>query len=222
MNEKDVKKFVFSSTCATYGDPLYVPIDEKHSQNPINPYGTTKLMIEHILRDYDKAYGLKHIKLRYFNASGADNEANIGESHDPETHLIPLVLQTAIGNRESIKIFGNDYATPDGTCIRDYIHVNDLAQAHRLGLEKLFKGSNSDFYNLGVGKGYSVQEIIEVSEQVTGKIINKEMAERRAGDPPSLVASNDKARQELGWNPVFTDIKDIIETAWHWENNRRY
>ncbi|OGI04245.1 MAG: UDP-glucose 4-epimerase GalE [Candidatus Melainabacteria bacterium RIFOXYA12_FULL_32_12] len=222
MLEKDVKKFVFSSSCATYGDPLYVPIDEKHSQNPINPYGKTKLMIENILKDYDKAYGMKYMMLRYFNASGADNEANIGESHDPETHLIPLVLQTAMGQRDSIKVFGNDYNTPDGTCIRDYIHVNDLAQAHRLALGKLFQGSESNFYNLGIGKGYSVNEIIEISEKVSGKTINKEIVERREGDPPELVASNEKARQELGWNPIFTDIKDIIESAWYWETNRRY
>jgi len=258
MLENNVKKIVFSSTCATYGNPEYTPIDEKHPQNPINPYGTTKLMIEKILQDYDKAYGLKYIALRYFNASGADSglraEAKepafsieyrkrrgqgalplrnavygeqpsnlyIGESHSPETHLIPLVLQTALGKRDCIKVFGEDYETPDGTCIRDYIHVNDLAQAHRLALEKLKSGSGSDFFNLGIGKGFSVKEIIEVSEKITGKPINKEFVERREGDPPILVADNKKAREILGWNPEFIEIEDIIQTAWNWELNRRY
>jgi len=222
MLENNVKKIVFSSTCATYGNPEYTPIDEKHPQNPINPYGTTKLMIEKILQDYDRAYGLKYIALRYFNASGADDKENIGESHSPETHLIPLVLQTALGKRDCIKIFGDDYDTLDGTCIRDYIHVNDLAKAHRLALEKLFNGSSSAFFNLGTGKGFSVKEIIEVSEKITGKTINKEFVERRAGDPPILVADNKKAREILGWNPEFTEIEDIIQTAWNWEINRKY
>lgn len=222
MLENNVKKIVFSSTCATYGNPEYTPIDEKHQQNPINPYGTTKLMIEKILQDYDKAYGLKYIALRYFNASGADNDANIGESHSPETHLIPLVLEVASGKRDCIKVFGDDYDTPDGTCIRDYIHVNDLAKAHRIALEKLIGGANSDFYNLGTGKGHSVKEIIDESEKITGKSINKEIIERREGDPPTLVADNKKAKEILGWNPEFTEIKDIIKTAWNWELNRRY
>lgn len=222
MLENNVKKIVFSSTCATYGNPEYLPLDEKHSQNPINPYGATKLMIERILKDYDAAYGLKYIALRYFNAAGSDTEANIGESHRIETHLIPLVLQTALGKRDCIKIFGNDYETADGTCIRDYIHVNDLSSAHRLAFEKLKNGSDSNFYNLGIGKGYSVKEIIEKSEKVTGKSINQQITERRAGDPPILVADNKKAKEELGWNPRFTDIEDIIKTAWHWELNRRY
>ena len=222
MLENNVKKIVFSSTCATYGNPEYVPINEKHPQNPINPYGTTKLIIEKILQDYDKAYGLKYIALRYFNASGADNEANIGESHSPETHLIPLVLEAASKKRDCIKVFGDDYETPDGTCIRDYIHVNDLADAHRLAVKKLIDGAESDFYNLGIGKGFSVKEIIEVSEKITGKAINKEFVERREGDPPTLVADNKKAKQELSWNPQFTEIEDIIKTAWNWELNRRY
>lgn len=222
MLENNVKKIVFSSSCATYGNPDYVPLDEKHSQNPINPYGRTKLMIEQILKDYDRAYGLKYMLLRYFNASGADNEKNIGESHDPETHLIPLVLQTVLGKRDFLRIFGDDYNTPDGTCIRDYIHVNDLAKAHRLALEKLFNGAESNYYNLGIGKGYSVKEIIDISEKITGKKLNIEITERRAGDPPSLIASNDKARIELGWQPDFTEIEDIIKSAWYWENNARY
>ncbi len=222
MKENNVKNIVFSSTCATYGNPKYTPIDEKHPQNPINPYGTTKLMIEKILQDYDKAYGLKYIALRYFNASGADNQAEIGESHLIETHLIPLVLQVAQQKRDSIKIFGEDYDTPDGTCVRDYIHVNDLAQAHRLAVKKLLEGSKSDYYNLGIGKGYSVKEIIEVSEKVTGKKINKEIADRREGDPPVLLADNKKAKTELGWKPEFTEIEDIITTAWNWETNKKY
>lgn len=222
MIEKDVKNIVFSSTCATYGNPKYTPIDEKHPQNPINPYGNTKLMIETVLKDYDRAYGLKYVALRYFNASGSDNAANIGESHGIETHLIPLVLKAALGKNKNLKIFGDDYETPDGTCIRDYIHVNDLAKAHRLAIEKLFKTSQSDFYNLGTGKGFSVKEIIDVSEKITGKEILAEIAPKREGDPPILVASNEKAKNELGWIPEYTDIEKIIESAWFWEKNRRY
>lgn len=222
MLEFDVKKIVFSSSCATYGNPLYTPLDEKHSQNPINPYGTTKLMVEKVLQDYDRGYGLKYMALRYFNASGADNEAKIGESHDPETHLIPLVLEVATGKRESIKIFGDDYETPDGTCIRDYIHVNDLSSAHRLALKKLLNGEDSDCFNLGIGKGFSVKEIINISKEIIGKAIKSEIADRREGDPPVLYANNEKAKSKLGWEPAFTKIEDIISTAWNWEQNRRY
>lgn len=222
MKEAGVNKIVFSSTCATYGDPLYTPIDEQHSQNPINVYGRTKLMIEQILKDYDQAYGLKYMALRYFNASGADREGKIGESHNPETHLIPLVLQVALGQRESIKIFGDDYPTPDGTCIRDYIHVSDLAEAHKLALEKLMEGADSDYINLGVGKGYSVRQIIESVEKITKKPIKTEMAERRIGDPPELVAKNEKALTKLGWKPKYDEIDKIIQTAWDWEQNRNY
>ncbi|HSA06268.1 MAG TPA: UDP-glucose 4-epimerase GalE [Candidatus Gastranaerophilales bacterium] len=222
MLENDVKKIVFSSTCATYGNPEYTPIDEKHSQNPVNTYGRTKLMTENILQDYSRAYGLKYTALRYFNASGADNKAQIGESHDPETHLIPLALETASGKRELIKVFGDDYDTPDGTCIRDYIHVNDLAKAHRLALEKMFDGADSNFYNLGTGKGVSVQEIINISEKITGKTVKKEITARRPGDPAILFADNLKAQTELGWQPQYLNIEDIISTAWHWEQNRKY
>ncbi len=222
MIENDVKKIVFSSTCATYGNPEYTPIDEKHPQNPINTYGKTKLMIETILEDFDSAYGLKYMALRYFNASGADNQANIGESHNPETHLIPLVLEVAAGKRELIKIFGDDYDTPDGTCIRDYIHVNDLSTAHRLALEKLFSGADSNFYNLGTGKGVSVKEVIDISGHVTGKTIRKEIVQRRPGDPPVLFADNKKAKLDLGWSPEYNEINDIISTAWNWEQNRQY
>jgi len=227
MLEHNVKNIVFSSTCATYGNPQYTPIDESHPQNPINPYGMTKLMIEKILKDYNRAYGLNYTALRYFNAAGADPTVRIGESHNLETHLIPLVLRTAKGEIDSIKVFGTDYDTPDGTCIRDYIHVNDLSKAHRLAVEQLLTGEGSaeeknNFYNLGIGKGYSVKEIIEVCEKVVGRSINKEYVERREGDPPVLVAANSKARGKLGWEPEFTDIHDIIRTAWEWEQNRLY
>ena len=222
MLEYNVKNIVFSSTCATYGNPQYTPLDEKHPQNPINPYGKTKLMIEEIFKDYDTAYGLKYIALRYFNAAGASLDASIGESHTPETHLIPLVLEVASGKRNNIKVFGEDYDTPDGTCIRDYIHVNDLAKAHRLAVEKLLNGAQSDVFNLGVGKGYSVKEIIEACEKITKKEIKKEIAERRAGDPPILVASNTKSKELLGWEPEIDNIDEIIKTAWNWELNKRY
>ncbi|MFA6989614.1 MAG: UDP-glucose 4-epimerase GalE [Candidatus Gastranaerophilaceae bacterium] len=222
MIENNVKNIVFSSTCATYGNPEYVPIDEKHIQNPINPYGRTKLIIENIFKDYDNAYGLKYIALRYFNAAGADILENIGESHSPETHLIPLVLQASKDENISLKVFGNDYDTPDGTCLRDYIHVNDLARAHRLALEKLLSGADSDFYNLGTGKGTSVLEIIDLSSKITGKNISYELAPRRAGDPPALVASNNKAKEELGWEAEFVDPEEIIKTAWKWESNKHF
>lgn len=222
MVENNVKKIVFSSTCATYGNPEYIPIDEKHPQNPINPYGRTKLIIENILKDYDRAYGLKYIALRYFNAAGADVTGNIGESHSPEPHIIPLVLQAALSDKVSLKVNGNDYDTPDGTCIRDYIHVNDLAKAHRLAVEKLLSGTDSDFYNLGTGKGTSVFEIIELSSKITDKNIPYELVQRREGDPPSLVASNQKAKKELGWEAEFVNPEDIIKTAWNWEVNRHF
>lgn len=220
MMAHDVKKIVFSSTCATYGDPLYTPIDEKHSQNPINPYGRTKFMIEQIFSDYEKAYGLQHIALRYFNAAGCSADGRIGESHTPETHLIPLVLKAITGERKDIKVFGTDYDTPDGTCIRDYIHVEDLAAAHRLAVEKL--GSYNGCLNLGTGVGTSVKEIISAAEKVSGKICPTEYAERRAGDPARLFADNRKAKEVLGWTPQYTNIEDIIRTAWVWETNRRY
>ncbi len=215
-----IKKIVFSSTCATYGEPQYVPIDEKHPQNPINPYGRTKLMIEHIFTDYEKAYGLQHIALRYFNAAGCSADGTIGESHTPETHLIPLVLKAIQGKIEKIKVFGTDYDTADGTCIRDYIHVEDLAAAHRLAVEKL--GKFNGCLNLGTGTGTSVKEIIAAAETVSGKKCPIEYTERRAGDPGKLFADNAKAKEILGWEPRYTDIKDIIKTAWNWEMNRKY
>lgn len=212
--ERNIRKFIFSSTCATYGEPQYVPIDEKHPQNPVNPYGMTKFMIEKVLQDYDKAYDLKFVALRYFNACGASG--GCGEHHDPETHLIPLILFAAQGKRDSISIFGNDYPTPDGTAIRDYIHISDLSDAHFLALEHLRKGGNSEFINLGNGTGFSVKQVVEAARKITGREIKAEIAARRAGDPSRLVADAKKAREVLGWNPQFPEIEKIIESAWTW------
>ena len=212
--ENDVKKFIFSSTCATYGEPQYVPIDEKHSQNPANPYGWSKFMVERVLEDYDRAYGLKFVALRYFNACGASGAC--GEDHDPETHLIPLVLFAAQGKIPHVSIFGDDYPTPDGTAVRDYIHVSDLSAAHLLALYRLRGGESSEFINLGNGSGYSVKEVIETARQVTGKPIDAIVAPRRAGDPSRLVADAAKARDLLGWDPQFPDLESIIQSAWAW------
>ena len=218
MREFDVKYCIFSSSCVTYGVPRAIPLTEDHPQHPINPYGKTKLMVEQILRDFDIAYGLNHVNLRYFNAAGADPRSEIGEKHDPETHLIPLVLYAAQGKRKDVKILGTDYNTPDGTCIRDYIHVTDLADAHLKGLHYLMNGGKSDSFNLGNGKGFSVREVIETAKRVTGKGIKAISAERRAGDPPILIGSSDKAKQILNWKPNYTDLSTIIETAWNWHN----
>jgi UDP-glucose 4-epimerase len=220
MLAASIKNFVFSSTCATYGVPDVVPIPENHPQNPINPYGATKLMVERILSDFDVAYGLKSVRFRYFNAAGAHPEGLLGEDHNPETHLIPLVLMTALGKRESISIFGTDYPTPDGTCIRDYIHVSDLADAHILGLEYLLKGGDSEFFNLGNGQGFSVREVIAAAAQVTGANIPVTECDRRPGDPPSLIGSGEKARKILGWHPQYPDIQDIVTHAWQWHLKR--
>lgn len=216
MAETGVKKFVFSSTCATYGLPEAVPMTEDHSQRPVNPYGATKLMVERILQDFESVYGLRSVVLRYFNAAGADPTGQIGEWHDPETHLIPLALQAAGGQRDSIAIFGTDYATLDGTCVRDYIHVTDLAQAHILGLRYLNAGNPSDAFNLGNGRGFSVREVIEAAERITGRRIKVTEAPRRPGDPPTLVGSSTKARRVLGWAPRYDSLDAIIETAWKW------
>ena len=221
MVESKVNYFVFSSTAAVFGEPKIVPIDEEHPKNPINPYGRTKLMVEEILKDYDRAYGLKHAVLRYFNAAGADDSSDIGESHNPETHLIPLVLKTALGERESIKIYGNNYDTKDGTCLRDYIHVNDLASAHILALEKMFETNISDSFNLGSGEGFSVREIIEKSKSITGIDFKVEEIEKREGDPAVLIAHSKKAEEKLGWKREY-GIDKIIETAWKWHKNRKY
>ncbi|WP_373651582.1 UDP-glucose 4-epimerase GalE [Schlesneria sp. DSM 10557] len=215
----NVRRVVFSSTAAVYGMPDSCPIHEECSRSPINPYGRTKLMVEQILADYQTAYGIGFVALRYFNAAGADASGELGEDHAPETHLIPLVLQVALGQRKSIAVFGNDYDTPDGTCIRDYIHVNDLADAHLRALEWLEPGKAGAF-NLGTGHGHSVREIIDVCRAVTGKEIPEVIRDRRPGDPARLVASSEAARRELGWKPRFTDIQEIVATAWNWHSKR--
>lgn len=220
MLAANVNKFVFSSTCATYGVPATVPVPEDHPQNPINPYGASKLMVERILWDFYKAYNLKFVCFRYFNAAGADPDGLLGEDHDPEPHLLPLLLLTALGKRDSVSIFGTDYPTPDGTCIRDYIHVSDLAEAHILGLKYLLAGGDSSVFNLGNGNGFSVKEAIEAAEAVTGKVIKAIQRERRPGDPPILVGSGDKARNILGWYPQYPDIKEILSHAWKWHLKR--
>lgn len=215
-----IKNFVFSSTCATYGVPKTVPIPEDHPQDPINPYGATKLMVERILADFDRAYDFKSVAFRYFNAAGADPGGRLGEDHQPETHLIPLVLMAALGQRDSISIYGTDYPTPDGTCIRDYIHVTDLAEAHVLGLDYLLKGGDSDRFNLGNGNGFSVREVIEMARNVTGRSIEAIECDRRPGDPPALVGSAEKARSILGWNPQYADLEKILTHAWVWHQKR--
>ncbi len=216
MVEKGVNNFIFSSTCAIYGNPLESPITEQHPKNPINPYGRTKLMVEQILDDFRNAYGLKSTRLRYFNAAGADPDGELGEDHKPETHLIPLVLQTASGQREAINIFGADYPTKDGTCIRDYIHINDLAQAHFLVLQRLLNGLPCENFNLGNGHGYSVKDVIKIARDITGQPIPAKLVEKRPGDPPELIGSSKKAASELGWKPQIPDLHAIIETAWKW------
>ena len=215
MRAVGVEKIVFSSTCATYGVPEIVPITEAEKQAPISPYGFTKLVMEHALADYAHAYGLQYAALRYFNASGAAAESPIGEDHEPETHLIPVVLQVALGQRESIKIFGDDYPTPDGTCVRDYIHVDDLATAHVAALEKLGPGSQLKL-NLGTGNGASVLEVIEACRKVTGHAIPAEVEARREGDPPQLVADPSQAKEVLGWEAKHKDIEQIVASAWGW------
>ena len=216
--DQDVRCFIFSSSCATYGIPESIPIDETHPLNPINPYGRTKQMIEDILKDCDAAYGLRYNSLRYFNAAGADPEGEAGENHHPETHLIPLILDVAAGKSNAIKIFGNDYPTADGTCIRDYIHVTDLARAHVLALERLLAGAVSDVYNLGQGQGFSVRQVVDQVATVTGRDIASVYVDRRPGDPPILVASNTKAMQGLSWQPQYTNLEEIVRTAWNWHN----
>lgn len=220
MIAHNVKKFVFSSTCATYGEPIEIPMTESHPQSPINPYGQTKLMVEKILRDYDTAYGIKSVCLRYFNAAGADPEGGIGEDHTPETHLIPLVLDAAAGIRPSITVFGHDYPTSDGTCIRDYIHVTDLADAHVLALRYITEKNKSDFFNLGNGNGFSVDQVIKSAEKITGRTIPVIRGERRAGDPAVLIGSSEKAHKILGWQSKFNDLDRIISTAWQWHQSR--
>ena len=214
-----VKYLVFSSTAAVYGEPERVPIGEEHPKNPTNPYGFSKLTFEGMLRYYDHAYGLRSISLRYFNAAGADPQEEIGEDHAPESHLIPIVLQTALGLRDHLELYGTDYPTKDGTCIRDYIHVADLSQAHLLALAALEKGKESTVYNLGNGQGYSNQEVIETARRLTKKEIPVTVGPRRPGDPAVLVASAEKIKAELGWNPKYSAVEEIIETAWLWHKN---
>lgn len=216
MRAHGVDKLVFSSTAAIFGMPQYVPIDEQHPQAPINPYGVTKWVTERILCDYDAAYGLRSVALRYFNAAGAAPDAALGERHDPETHLIPLALRAAKGSAPELTVFGTDYDTPDGTCIRDYIHILDLCDAHMLALRHLVSGSESRSYNLGNGHGYSVKEVIRMAERVSGKKIPIQYGPRRAGDPPRLVADASKIRQDWGWSPHFGALEQIIEHAWQW------
>jgi UDP-glucose 4-epimerase len=220
MLAANIKQFVFSSTCATYGVPKTTPIPEDHPQSPINPYGASKLMVERILLDFSTAYDLRSVFFRYFNAAGADPEGRLGEDHNPETHLIPLVLQTALGKREAISVFGTDYPTPDGTCIRDYIHVMDLADAHVRGIDYLLKGGKTDVFNLGNGNGFSVKEVIETAKRVTQRPIQVIEGDRRPGDPAALVGSSDKARNILGWNPQYADLDQIITHAWNWHQKR--
>lgn len=220
MRRASCNKLVFSSTCATYGIPETLPITESTTQHPINPYGVTKLTVEGMLRDFEPAYGLSSVILRYFNAAGADPDGELGEAHDPETHLIPLVLDVASGQRESIKVFGTDYPTHDGTCIRDYIHVTDLAEAHVLSLRHLLDNGQSRIYNLGNGAGYSVLEVIQAAEKVTGVKIRADYCPRRPGDPASLVAGSDAIKKELSWKPAFDNLDDILGSAWSWHQKR--
>ena len=220
MVAAQVKKFVFSSTCAIYGMPQSIPMTEEHPQNPLSPYATSKWMIEQILTDFAQAYGLKSVAFRYFNASGAHPDGSLGEDHNPETHLIPLALLTALGKRESLAIFGTDYDTKDGTAMRDYIHVCDLADAHVLGLNYLLQGGESEVFNLGNGNGFSVKEVIEAARQVTGKEIIAHHSDRRPGDAPILIGSSEKIQKILGWQPQYPDLPTIVAHAWRWHQKR--
>jgi len=221
MRELGVSKFIFSSSCATYGYPREIPISENHPQSPINPYGKTKLMVEDILKDYDRAYGIKFINLRYFNAAGADPEGEIGEWHDPETHLIPLTIYAALGRKESIKIYGTDYPTQDGTCIRDYIHVFDLADAHIKGLEYLKEKKESDSFNLGNDRGHSVREVVDMVRHIAGKNFKVVERERREGDLPVLISDSKKAKEILGWTSWYDSLETIVETALNWHKREK-
>lgn len=221
MRSAGVDKIVFSSTAATFGEPEYTPIDEKHPTVPTNVYGRTKLFMESMMRDYDHAYGIKSIALRYFNACGAHKSGEIGEDHHPESHLIPIIMQSVLGSRGPVTVFGDDYDTKDGTCIRDYIHVTDLAQAHVLALDRLLSGCESDVFNLGNGNGFSVLEIINAVQQVTGRSVRYSIGARRDGDPAVLIAGSQKAREVLGWKPEYADINVILEDAWRWHSGHK-
>ncbi len=222
MRDHIITKIIFSSTCATYGVPKIIPINERHFQHPINPYGMSKLMIEKMLKDFDIAHGIKSISLRYFNAAGADLDGEIGEAHEPETHLIPLIFDAATGKRKVISIYGDDYNTQDGTCIRDYVHVSDLADAHVLALKALIHGADSNTYNLGNGSGFSVLDVVNAVEKVTGLKVPYQIDQRRLGDPPVLVSDSEKACSALGWSPNHQGIEEIIDSAWKWYKNKSY
>ncbi|MEJ7735111.1 MAG: UDP-glucose 4-epimerase GalE [Polyangiaceae bacterium] len=222
MRDHQVDKIVFSSSCVVFGNPVRVPIDESHPREPVSPYGESKLFCERMLAAFDVAHGIRSTALRYFNAAGADERGRTGETHDPETHLLPLVLQAATGRQPALRIFGDDWETPDGTCVRDYVHVADLAAAHGLALQRLRGGASSRAFNLGSERGHSVREVVAACEKVTGKRVETQVTARRAGDPPKLVASAERARTELGWQPRFTDLERIVATAWAWEQHRRF
>jgi len=220
MRAAGVDKIIFSSTAAVYGDPREIPIPEDHPRDPINPYGMTKYVMERAMEDFSVAYGLRFVALRYFNAAGADPDGELGERHEPETHLIPAVLLAAGGVRDEVVVFGDDYPTPDGTCVRDYVHVCDLIDAHLAALRRLFSGGGNGYYNLGSQQGYSVREVIEVTREVTGRSIAVKIGPRRPGDPPTLIASSKRAEAELGWCPAHTDLRDMVGTAWRFMMNR--
>jgi UDP-glucose 4-epimerase len=221
MVERKVRFIIFSSSAAVYGDPMEIPITEEHPQFPINPYGQTKSLFEDILKSHERIHGIHHVSLRYFNAAGDDPDGQIGENHNPETHLIPLTLDAALGHVAHLEIFGADYATPDGTCIRDFIHVADLANAHIRCLQYLLDGGPSKAYNLGTGKGYSVKQLVDAAERMTGRAIPCVNSPRRPGDPPRLVASAEKIKNELGWSPEHSTLDEILATAWHWQKKLR-
>ena len=212
----ECKKFIFSSSCATYGIPSRLPLTEDHAQQPVNPYGYTKLVVERMLRDAEAAHGIRHVALRYFNAAGSDPDRDLGEMHNPETHLIPLVLFAAMGRQPAIKIFGSDYPTPDGTCIRDYVHVSDLADAHVAALDWLAAGQASSAFNLGNGRGFSVADVVQTAEQVSGLTIKRHLGPRRSGDPPVLISDSTKAQELLGWEPKFPNLSEQIDHTWKW------
>ncbi|HWP57777.1 MAG TPA: UDP-glucose 4-epimerase GalE [Candidatus Acidoferrales bacterium] len=221
MLAEKVNRFILSSTCAVYGNPREIPMTEEHPLAPVNPYGRTKLMVETILKDYDESYGMRHVNLRYFNAAGADPDGELGEDHDPETHLIPRVLMAAAGRLERVEVFGGDYPTEDGTCVRDYVHVSDLATAHVLALEWLVQGGASETFNLGTGQGYTVMQVLERARRITGRPIPAVISARRPGDPAVLLASNEKAARVLGWKPRCRSLDEIIASAWSWHQKPR-
>lgn len=222
MKDLKINKFIFSSSAAVYGEPLHTPIKEHHPLSPVNPYGDTKAEVENILKNYEKSHGLKYVSLRYFNACGAHHDGTIGEIHDPETHLIPLALQVASGRRKNITIFGDDYPTPDGSCVRDYVHVMDIVEAHMLAMKNLFITNKSEVFNIGNSKGFSVKQIIEMVKKVTNVDIPFEILERRKGDPAQLIADNKKIVKQLNWHSKYSDLETIIKTAWNWEKKLKY